>query len=224
MFVRLFITISFTVFFHFSFSQKKINYFPQEQLVHPNCQTATDPALCLYSEYKTQLENILLTAKKEGLPIKEDTLKISLTFSLTKRGLIDEDLSGIFLNDSILSKHISTKLNQLIRPAPKFGVINKKPKKYEVRHHLRFSFVHSDKIQFIPPEKPYYGGEILEIPKFPGCNERIGKKAKLCFNNKIKEHIRKHFRYPEEAQELGLQVKFMSCSLLLKKAVLLALR
>ncbi|NJB70854.1 protein TonB [Saonia flava] len=44
---------------------------------------------------------------------------------------------------------------------------------------------------------------IEEAPIFPGCEKASDKKA--CFQEKMKEHIRKNFRYPEPAQEMGIQ-------------------
>ncbi len=44
---------------------------------------------------------------------------------------------------------------------------------------------------------------IEDVPVFPGC-ERAKDKRK-CFNEKMNKHIRKNFRYPEIAQELGVQ-------------------
>ena len=44
---------------------------------------------------------------------------------------------------------------------------------------------------------------VEEVPVFPGCEDTADKKA--CFQEKMKEHIRKNFRYPEEAQEFGIQ-------------------
>ena len=46
-------------------------------------------------------------------------------------------------------------------------------------------------------------GVIDEVPVFPGCEGAVDKKA--CFQEKIQEHIRKHFNYPDEAQALGIQ-------------------
>ncbi|MFT4830702.1 MAG: bla regulator protein BlaR1 [Psychroserpens sp.] len=42
-----------------------------------------------------------------------------------------------------------------------------------------------------------------EVPVFPGCENAADKRA--CFQEKIQEHIRKHFNYPAEAQERGIQ-------------------
>ena len=42
-----------------------------------------------------------------------------------------------------------------------------------------------------------------EAPIFPGCEDSSDTRA--CFMQKIQEHIRKHFSYPEEAQVNGIQ-------------------
>ena len=46
---------------------------------------------------------------------------------------------------------------------------------------------------------------IEDVPIFPGC-ERVAKsERRACFQEKINKHIRKNFRYPEIAQEMGVQ-------------------
>ena len=46
---------------------------------------------------------------------------------------------------------------------------------------------------------------IEDVPIFPGC-ERVKKsERRACFQEKINKHIRKNFRYPEIAQEMGIQ-------------------
>ncbi|MAW09170.1 MAG: energy transducer TonB [Flavobacteriaceae bacterium] len=46
---------------------------------------------------------------------------------------------------------------------------------------------------------------IEDVPIFPGC-ERVAKsKRRDCFQEQINKHIRKNFRYPEIAQEMGIQ-------------------
>ena len=44
---------------------------------------------------------------------------------------------------------------------------------------------------------------IEDVPVFPGCEGAKDKKA--CFQDKMQDHIRKNFRYPEIAQEMGVQ-------------------
>lgn len=46
---------------------------------------------------------------------------------------------------------------------------------------------------------------IEDVPIYPGC-ERVPKsERRACFQEKINKHIRKNFRYPEIAQEMGIQ-------------------
>ncbi|MGB3145888.1 MAG: energy transducer TonB [Maribacter sp.] len=44
---------------------------------------------------------------------------------------------------------------------------------------------------------------IEDVPVFPGCESAPDKRA--CFNEMIQKHIGKNFRYPEIAQEMGVQ-------------------
>lgn len=44
---------------------------------------------------------------------------------------------------------------------------------------------------------------IEDVPVFPGCESESDKRA--CFNRMIQKHISKNFRYPEIAQEMGIQ-------------------
>ena len=46
---------------------------------------------------------------------------------------------------------------------------------------------------------------IEDVPLFPGC-ERVKKsQRRKCFQEKMARHISKNFRYPEIAQEMGIQ-------------------
>lgn len=56
----------------------------------------------------------------------------------------------------------------------------------------------------IPDEIPFI--LIENAPIFPGCeNERTEKEKRACFQEQMLKHIRKNFRYPEVARELGLE-------------------
>ncbi|MCK0155562.1 energy transducer TonB [Cellulophaga sp. F20128] len=51
---------------------------------------------------------------------------------------------------------------------------------------------------------------IEDVPVFPGCEKEKKKGANAlreCFNEQMNKHIRKNFRYPEIAQEMGVQGK-----------------
>ena len=46
---------------------------------------------------------------------------------------------------------------------------------------------------------------VEDVPVFPGCESVSKEEQRLCFQQKMQEHVRKNFRYPEIAQELGIQ-------------------
>ena len=46
---------------------------------------------------------------------------------------------------------------------------------------------------------------IEDVPLFPGCEKVRKSKRRECFQNKMNRHIRRNFRYPEIAQEMGIQ-------------------
>ena len=46
---------------------------------------------------------------------------------------------------------------------------------------------------------------IEDVPIFPGC-ERVNKsERRSCFQDQMNKHIKRNFRYPEIAQEMGIQ-------------------
>lgn len=56
----------------------------------------------------------------------------------------------------------------------------------------------------IPDQIPFI--LIENAPVFPGCeNEKTEKGKRECFQEMMQDHIRKNFRYPELAQEMGIQ-------------------
>ena len=46
---------------------------------------------------------------------------------------------------------------------------------------------------------------IEAVPLFPGCENVKKSERRKCFQDKIQRHIAKNFRYPEIAQEMGIQ-------------------
>jgi len=46
---------------------------------------------------------------------------------------------------------------------------------------------------------------IEDVPIFPGCEKVSKSERRDCFQEKMNKHIRKNFRYPEIAQEMGIQ-------------------
>ena len=46
---------------------------------------------------------------------------------------------------------------------------------------------------------------IEDVPIFPGCEKVKKSERRNCFQQQMNKHIRKNFRYPEIAQEMGIQ-------------------
>ncbi|WP_142783635.1 energy transducer TonB [Changchengzhania lutea] len=46
---------------------------------------------------------------------------------------------------------------------------------------------------------------IEDVPIFPGCEGLSKSKSKECFQNKMKEHVKNNFNYPQTALEMGIQ-------------------
>jgi protein TonB len=46
---------------------------------------------------------------------------------------------------------------------------------------------------------------IEDVPIFPGCEKVSKDKRRDCFQDQMNKHIKRNFRYPEIAQEMGIQ-------------------
>ena len=78
------------------------------------------------------------------------------------------------------------------------------------KHFLYFDYAIGKKgtemtMALVPNKKPYTGGIIEEIPIFPGCEGLDDQNTRLCFQQKMEEHIKTTFKYPKLAEEKGLQ-------------------
>lgn len=70
-------------------------------------------------------------------------------------------------------------------------------------------------LQYDEEEEEVYNFQIVESqPVYPGCENNKTKQSKyLCFQKQIMKHVKKNFKYPETAKEMGIQgrviVKFV---------------
>lgn len=48
---------------------------------------------------------------------------------------------------------------------------------------------------------------IEDVPVFPGCENVAKEEKRACFEQKIQEHVRKNFKYPQISVEMGMQGK-----------------
>ncbi|ADV49440.1 TonB family protein [Cellulophaga algicola DSM 14237] len=185
-----------------------ITFFPVEQLIHENCKKSKDTNQCLESILLKKVELALNNIEKSTKSYK-DTLNIYVNFNTNKLGEIIEANISTFANDSIIKRKIGDSLKKSITKIPAFKVENRKTDKYISSHSFNFYFTQEVNHKFTsistPENEIYKGGEITRIPLFEGQVYTDQQTDQRNFQSQIVNHIRKHFRYPEIAQEIGVQ-------------------
>lgn len=129
------------------------------------------------------------------------------------------DVSGLEMDEDLMEDATILKLKLPDPPKPKI----KTPPKIEIaddEDDIEETFIEPNDVdqdtkvaavedfavaeEDIPEEIPFI--LIENAPIFPGCeNEKTEKDKRACFQSQMLKHIRKNFRYPEIAQEMGLQ-------------------
>ncbi|TDS19111.1 TonB family protein [Maribacter caenipelagi] len=80
----------------------------------------------------------------------------------------------------------------------------------EARMHIESKFLEDDfelfktnskQIRILDNDVPF--AVVDEVPIFPGCEDAVDKRA--CFNEKIQNHIGKHFKYPQAAYDANIE-------------------
>lgn len=191
----------------FSQQSKKSIYSPQEQLIHPECSDSTDKNACLSAAVEKKMSAILNLEKTKRL-FYEDTLSVSITFVVDKRGKIFEDFIRADYSDDIITPRLGETTSYYIKQLPVFKVKNRKPRPYNSWHRFEYKYLidHKDNKSLTKLETPYKyeGGTIMEVPLFEGCKRRDEASDRECFQKKMQEHIGKNFIYPQEAMEKGI--------------------
>jgi len=215
----------FTIFFSLlGYSQKDTTsiYFPQEQLIHPDCTDAEDKNACLKNIIQTKFQEILNEQIKYVITTK-DTISTSVTFRVNPDGSIKDSTYSSFvyitniktekkskqkMNFEKISKK---KMNTFLLELPKFEVLNKKEDIYNAKHSIYnyFSITKEKNLSLIQDKKNNYkGATIEETPIFPGCRKhKYEKERRKCFSEKMISHVKKNFRYPKKAQRKGIKGK-----------------
>ncbi|WP_298479468.1 energy transducer TonB [uncultured Maribacter sp.] len=197
------------------FSQNKDSsiYFPQEQIVLKSCSNATDPNECLVTYFQKLVSRKLHEKKYLKLISKQkkDTVYVGARLLFNPEQTIDKESSRSWVSGKKLSAKLDKELDVIfLQPAIKKIINQKTP--LESFHNFSFKYFirKSGKeitLLYIPKEKKYTGGEILNAPIFPGCENLINKEARKCFNDQMQKHIAHHFRYPKKAQQMSIQGK-----------------
>lgn len=194
-----------------AFSQEDPKYFPQETIVISGCENSDYQSACLYNFLKGEVLTFLKDPKKtkQLLNYEKDTLTLGATLVFKDNNSLDDKKSGALIRDKALREKYEKKFEGIFKDLDITSIDYRKPKPLYSQHTLSFQFLvkKEDKsidFEYLENETPYTGGVIQEIPRFPGCEAMPEDEARTCFQLKIQDHIRQHFRYPEEAMKKGI--------------------
>ncbi|MFN3640850.1 MAG: energy transducer TonB [Flavobacterium sp.] len=146
-----------------------------------------------------------------------------LSYAAIELRTYEKDLSGLErkLDTSFLDEEVP--MTEIFNqpppppppPPPAPEIIKVVEDKVEIKETIIESTETSQKEEVKKPEAVKFVEEevdvdvpfaiIEDVPIFPGCENVPKDKRRDCFNDKINQHIRKEFRYPESAMEAGQQ-------------------
>ncbi len=193
--------------FSFSNAQSQIEYFPQEQLIHPNNSTEQNHNTYLFNDVKNKMISIL--SQKKNLSAfkkyRNDTINFVLGFIVDTQGRLILEKSDFNCSKSKLLQKFDDDMKEILASLPKFEIINRKPEPVISHHFLYYRFALQGKkspvLEYIPSADEYLGGVIQEIPIFPGCENLSQEETAQCLQSMMEQHIAKNFIYPSDAYE-----------------------
>ncbi|WP_293296984.1 TonB family protein [Allomuricauda sp.] len=166
--------------------------------VFPGCEDAEDKRACFQEKIQEHIrKNFNYPKAAQELGIQG---RVSSIFTIDAGGnIVDINMRGPHEILEEETQRILSKLPQM-EPGKHKGEAVKVPFSIPIVFKLdavkQESYDQETKISV-----PF--ATIDEVPVFPGCEGAVDKRK--CFNEKIVEHIKKHFNYPEEAKEKGVQ-------------------
>lgn len=187
-----------------------IDYFPVEQLIHPDCSDSEDPNKCLNTVIYKMVHNELAQLKS-SIKTYCDTLKIAIRFNVAINGEIIKENTWTSVNDSIIREQIYKHINTDINKLPALEIKNRKTELYPSYHNLAYYFTRKSGNEYIqvdiPESRIYNGGEVEQTPLFSESHAVSNLKDRQDFQYRIQEHIKANFRYPAKAQRNKIQGK-----------------
>src|SRR6056297_19809 len=169
--------------------------------VFPGCENDTDKRGCFFENMRKHIRkhfNYPKEAQEKGIQGRVNTM-----FTIDETGLITNlKMRG---PDSLLINEAS----RIIGKLPKMIAGNHKGKTVAVGFSIPITFRLDNSVSPDKQSEEISGNNgvafsvVDEVPIFPGC-EGAEEKRK-CFNEMMQKHIANNFRYPQEAQDKGIQ-------------------
>ena len=179
----------------------------ERQAVYLPCIESDSVQDCLYS---TLQQKIVSKYDQRSLQLiadsyEQDTLLLRVALAVQEDGSIDRANSDISSCDAYIDG-INSEIVETIGNFEPFVDSSGQPLADLLHMKLYFVLSKNDalRLQPLPDSDTYFSGKIgheiiEEVPVFPGCEGSTDKK--LCFQQKMQEHIRTNFRYPRKAQK-----------------------
>ncbi len=148
----------------------------------------------------------VLESHLRDLPV--DTLDLSLAFTVTPKGQMDRCNVLTNLGKTSLSERIKKKLQKAVKNSGPYLVSDPNSGPYASWHRFEYGYEvlkRENRLNPVGPKPPYKGGVVLQIPLFPPCERAGDMKDRECFQQRMKNHIETHFRYPPAAMQQGIQ-------------------
>jgi len=191
------------------FPQSDFGYFPQEQILIPACESNSNKSECFYEYLKNQVITFITDKKrvKQFLKYDKDTLKVGARLVYGLNNDIISEKSFVAIQDKKLGNKYNEDLKDVFYTIDISQIQNRKP--LASIHAFSFDFLidkNGETIAYkhIKNKNVYSGGEVHEIPRFPGCEELSEQQARTCFQEKMQNHIKANFNYPKLAMEKGI--------------------
>ena len=173
----------------------------QKVPVFPGCENDADKRGCFFENMRKHIRkhfNYPKEAQEKGIQGRVNTM-----FTIDETGLITNlKMRG---PDSLLINEAS----RIIGKLPKMIAGNHKGKTVAVGFSIPITFRLDNSVSPDKQSEEISGNNgvafsvVDEVPIFPGC-EGAEEKRK-CFNEMMQKHIANNFRYPQEAQDKGIQ-------------------
>ena len=185
----------------------RMEYFPREQIITSQCKSAKSSNECLNGYIETRVIEFLNTEVRRPKS-KKDTLNVDVVFSVSEEGKVLKKRYEQMVQAYFLKEKQAKALRTILLELPLFEVYNRKPETYNVRHKFGYKLIfdkNGNSPYTVVKRESYEGGQVVEVPLFPGCERQTDALEKECFQRKMEEHISYHFNYPAEAMANGIE-------------------
>ena len=114
-------------------------------------------------------------------------------------------LLPIGADTSVLAKYLTTRINAAARARDGQSPPHDAELDFESEMLDTDREIEEIEIEEIEEDVEVPFAVIEDVPIFPGCESVAKSQRRACFQEQMNKHIRKNFRYPDIAQEMGIQ-------------------